>query len=56
MKIDWLVMGKAIGLMLLSWGALPLIYFILLRRKKEKNGEEEPRRENDQSKSEGSIC
>ena len=35
-KIDWSVMGKAIGLMLLSWGALPIIYFMLLRRKKEK--------------------
>ena len=34
-KVDKAVLGKAVALMLMSWAALPIIYFILLRRKKE---------------------
>ena len=35
-KIDKAVLGKAVVLMLMSWAALPIIYFMLLRRKNEK--------------------
>jgi hypothetical protein len=38
-KIDKEVVIKAVGLMLLSWGALPLIYIILLREKRRKKEE-----------------
>ena len=35
-KVDKAVLGKAVALMLMSWAALPIIYFILLRRENEK--------------------
>jgi len=53
--IDKSVLAKAIGIMLMSWLALPIVYFLLLRRKKE-HGEEKQGRENDESKGESSIC
>lgn len=36
--IDWSIMFRAVGLMCLSWAALPIVYYLLLKRK---NGEEE---------------
>ena len=36
MKIDKSVLAKAVGIMLLGWLALPIIYYILLKRKNEK--------------------
>jgi len=36
-KIDKTVLGKAVALMLMSWAALPIIYFMLLRRKNDRN-------------------
>ena len=35
-KIDKSALSAAIGLMLLSWAALPIIYYLLIRRKNEK--------------------
>ena len=35
MKIDKSVMAKAVGIMLMSWLALPIVYLLLLRREKE---------------------
>ena len=33
-KVDKKALAAAIGLMLMSWAALPFIYFLLVRRKK----------------------
>ena len=33
-KIDKAALMKAIGLMLMSWAALPIIYYLLVRKKK----------------------
>jgi hypothetical protein len=35
-KIDQKALAGAVGLMLLSWGALPLVYRILMQRNAEK--------------------
>ena len=34
-KIDRKALAKAVGLMLLSWAALPIIYYLLVRKKKD---------------------
>ena len=34
-KIDKKALAYAIGLMLMSWAALPLVYILLVRRKKD---------------------
>jgi len=54
MKIDKSVLAKAVGILLMGWLALPIIYYILLRRKKE-HDEKEPGRSNDESKGESSV-
>jgi len=40
-KIDRVVFAKALGIIMLGWLALPIIYFILLRRKRENEKETE---------------
>lgn len=39
-KIDKNALAGAIGLMLMSWAALPIVYWLILRKKekKDKNG------------------
>ena len=37
-KLDKKALGMAVGLMLISWAALPIVYFLLVRKKK--RGEE----------------
>ena len=55
-KIDKAVLGKAVGIMCMSWLALPVVYYLLLKKKREvENGKEEQRRENDQSEGESSV-
>jgi hypothetical protein len=39
-KLDKKALGMAVALMLMSWGALPVIYFLLVRKKKEVKKEE----------------
>ena len=39
-KIDRKALAKAVGLMCLSWAALPIVYYLLVRKKK-KGGEED---------------
>ena len=46
-KLDKGVLIKAVGLMLLSWAALPFIYHILMREKKRR---EEKQKEDDGEK------
>jgi len=36
MKIDKSVLAKAVGIMLMGWLALPIVYYMLLKRKNEK--------------------
>lgn len=36
-KIDKKALTEAVGLMLLSWGALPIVYWLILRKKGDKN-------------------
>jgi len=58
MKIDRVVLGKAVGIILLGWLALPIVYYILLKRKgvrKEENGKKEPGGTDDKGKGEGSV-
>jgi hypothetical protein len=38
-KLDKKALGMAVALMLMSWTALPLVYYLLIRRKKD-NGKE----------------
>ena len=33
MKIDKAVLAQAVGLMLMSWAALPIVYYLLKQRK-----------------------
>ena len=33
MKIDKKALAKAVGVMLLSWAALPLVYYLIVREK-----------------------
>jgi hydrogenase maturation factor len=33
-KIDKVALAKAVGLMLISWAALPIIYWLIVRKKK----------------------
>ena len=40
-KIDKIVLMKAIGIMMLSWAALPLVYVLLIKRKREEKEEKE---------------
>lgn len=35
MKIDKAALGKAVGVMLLSWAALPIVYYLIVRKKKD---------------------
>ena len=37
-KIDKKVLLKAVGVMLLGWLALPIVYYILLRQEKDMDG------------------
>jgi hypothetical protein len=39
-KIDRKALAGAVGLMLLSWGALPIVYWLILRKKGDKNKKE----------------
>ena len=32
-KIDKKALASAVGLMLLSWGALPIVYWLIVRKK-----------------------
>ena len=34
-SIDWSIMLRAVGLMCLSWAALPIVYYLLIRKKKD---------------------
>ena len=36
-KIDKKAFAGAIGIMLLSWAALPIVYWLIIRKKVEKN-------------------
>ena len=40
-KIDKIALGKAVGIMLLSWAALPIVYYLLVRKKKPKEEEKD---------------
>lgn len=40
-KIDHKALVGAVGLMLMSWAALPVVYWLLVRKKKEENLEKE---------------
>ena len=40
-KLDKKVLGKAVGIMCLSWAALPIVYYLLLKKEKKKGMEEE---------------
>jgi hypothetical protein len=31
-KIDWKILLKAIGIMCISWAALPVVYYLLKKR------------------------
>lgn len=42
-EIDKTVLVKAIGLMALSWAALPLVYVLLIKRKKEEKDDKNNR-------------
>jgi preprotein translocase subunit SecG len=35
MKIDKEALAKAVGVMLLSWAALPIVYYLIVRKKKD---------------------
>lgn len=39
-KIDKVVFAKAVGIMCLSWGALPIVYYLLLKKKGKKEKDE----------------
>ena len=38
-KIDKKSFAGAIGIMLLSWAALPIVYWLIVRKKKEKKND-----------------
>jgi cbb3-type cytochrome oxidase subunit 3 len=40
-KIDRKALAKALGIMALSWAALPVVYWLLIRKKKEEEKEKE---------------
>lgn len=40
MKIDKPALAKAVGVMLLSWAALPIVYYLIVRRKSTKDTKE----------------
>jgi hypothetical protein len=40
-KVDWQILLKAIGIMCISWAALPIIYYLLLKKEKKEGMEEE---------------
>ena len=44
MKIDRGALTKAVGIMLLSWAALPIVYYLLVRKKKEEGEVKEDER------------
>lgn len=36
-KVDKPALGMAVGLMVMSWAALPIVYFLLVRKKRREN-------------------
>ena len=58
MKVNKMALGKALGVMAMSWFALPIVYYLFCKKevKKEENGKEESRRSDDQSEGAGSVC
>ena len=40
-KIDKKVLAKAVGIMCLSWAALPIIYYLLIKREKKEVKEDD---------------
>jgi hypothetical protein len=40
MKIDKLILAKAIGIMCLSWTALPVVYYLLVKRENDEDKDE----------------
>ena len=39
-SVDKSVLVKAVGIMLLGWVALPVVYWLLIRKEKKENGED----------------
>ena len=57
LKVNKKALAKAIGVLAMSWLALPVLYYMFCKKgEKEENGEEEPGRENDKGKSESGVC
>ena len=52
MKIDKVALAKAIGIMMLSWAALPIVYWLLMRKEKK---EEVKKEENDDEYADGMV-
>ena len=44
-KIDKAVLAKAIGIMMLGWLALPIVYVLLIRKEKKEEKKEDDRKE-----------
>lgn len=40
-KIDKAALSAAVGVMLLSWGALPIVYWLIIRKREDKKDKEE---------------
>ena len=54
-NIDKLALAKAIGILCISWTALPILYYMFKKEKEDENGEEKSRGSDDQSEGTSSV-